>query len=146
MVFADDLNAYRAFLNVDSNETIMKEIDQGQAQLHSRGQANRVSFDACKESKHVLSRLEPAGGNFKILGVSFFDCKLLMDDAAHDVAIECGWKLETMLRSKRFFSGGELIASYKAHALSYIEYRTSAIYHASDTVLSEIDKIQDKML
>ena len=41
---------------------------------------------------------------------------------------------------------GELIDLYKAHVLSFIEYRTSAIYHASSSVLGSIDKIQDRML
>ena len=35
---------------------------------------------------------------------------------------------------------------YKAHVLSFIEYRTSAIYHASSSVLSKVDKVQDRML
>ena len=93
------------------------------------GRAKRVSLDAGKESR-VLSRHEPAGGNFKILSV-IFDCKLIMDDAVHDVAIECASKLERLLRSRKFINGRELLGLYKAHVLSLIEYRTSALYHAS---------------
>ena len=145
MVFADDLNAFKHFLNSIENDQIIAEIDIAQNGLHTWGRANRVTFDAGKESKHVLSRHNPSGGNFKVLGVNF-DCKLLMDDAVHDVAIECGWKLEKLVQSRRFFNGRELIALYKAHVLSFTEYRTSAVYHASTSVLDKIDKIQDKML
>ena len=145
LVFADDLNAFKNFLNSVDNDKILSEIDSAQNSLHAWGRANRVTFDPGKESKHILSRYSPSGGNFKVLGVNF-DCKLLMDDAVHDVAIDCGWKLEKMLRTRFFFNGGELIALYKAHVLSFIEYRTSAIYHASSSVLNRIDKIQDKML
>jgi len=145
LVFADDLNAFKPFSNATDNKHIISEIDIAQKSLHAWGRANRVTFDSGKESKHVLSRQSPVGGKFKILGVNF-DCKLLMDDAAQDVAFECGWKLEKMIRSKKFFNGKELMDLYKAHVLSFIEYRTSAIYHASTAVLSKIDRIQTKML
>jgi len=145
MVFADDLNAFKQFPNSTNNEAIMLELQAAQDSLHKWGRANRVSFDPGKESKHVLSRHESAGGNFKILGVNF-DCKLIMDDAVHDVASECAWKLERLLRSKRFFNGHELLGLYKAHVLSYIEYRTSALYHASCSVLRKIDRVQERML
>ena len=121
-----------------------KILTKAQAKLHEWGRANRVSFDAGKESKHVLCRENPVGSNFKILGVNI-DCKLLMQDAVHDVAVECGWKLETMLRSRKFFNGLELVTLYKAHLLSFVEYRTSAIYHAASTILCSIDKVQTRM-
>ena len=35
---------------------------------------------------------------------------------------------------------------YKAKILSYLEYRTPAVYHAIATVLLSIDSIQEKML
>ena len=145
MVFADDLNAFKQFPNSVDNGSIMSELETAQNNLHQWGRANRVCFDAGKESSHVLSHREPAGGNFKILGVNF-DCKLLMTDAVMDVAIECGWKLERLLHSKRFFNGKELISLYKAHVLSFIEYRTSAIYHASTSTLSSVDRVQERML
>ena len=145
MVFADDLNAYRAFPGDLDNSFIMSEIDYAQEILHRWGAANRVEFDPGKESKHVLSLHEPAGGNFKILGVDF-DCKLVMEDAVHETAVSCGWKLQTMMRSERFFSGAELVDLYKAHVLSFVEYRTAAVYHASTKVLNELDAVQRRMM
>jgi hypothetical protein len=145
VVFADDLNSYKPFSRDVDNDSILAELRAAQSKLHEWGRGNRVGFDASKESMHVLSRSDPIGSNFKILGVNF-DCKLVMEDAAHDVSVECGWKLETMLRGRKFYCGAELISLYKSHVLSFIEYRTSAIYHASTTVLSQIDNVQARML
>ena len=98
VVFADDLNSYKPFSRDVDNDSILAELRAAQSKLHEWGRGNRVGFDASKESMHVLSRSDPIGSNFKILGVNF-DCKLVMEDAAHDVSVECGWKLETMLRA-----------------------------------------------
>ena len=49
-------------------------MENVQQELHRWGAANQVSFDADKESKHVLSRSEPFGADFKLLGV-VFDCE-----------------------------------------------------------------------
>ena len=35
---------------------------------------------------------------------------------------------------------------YKQQVLSYIEYRSAAIYHATSTNLNRLDKLQDKFL
>ena len=35
---------------------------------------------------------------------------------------------------------------YKAHLLSYIEYRTPAIYHATRDILAKLDRVQTKLL
>ena len=97
-----------------------------------------------KESFHILSRLYknrgPDGGNFRLLGICF-DPKLLMGDAVHECVAACLWKIQRILRAKRFYSTAELIGLYKAHILSYIEYRTPAIAHVAATVLTPIDSI-----
>ena len=40
----------------------------------------------------------------------------------------------------------ELVHLYKSQILSYIEYRTAAIYHSADTHLNRIDDIQRRFL
>ena len=145
MVFADDLNSYNAFPLATANKIITKEVDKAQINLHTWGRANSVQYDPGKESKHVASSYDPCGHNFKILGVAF-DCKLIMNQAVHDSVVACGWKLQTLLRSGRFFTGVELVSLYKSHVLSSIEYRTAAVYHASDSVLSSLGNIQNRML
>ena len=50
------------------------------------------------------------------------------------------------MRSGRFFNGQQLVNLYKAQLLGYIEYRTPAIYHASDSLLAPLDVIQNQIL
>ena len=45
-----------------------------------------------------------------------------------------------------FFTDGEFVNSYKSQLLSYLEYRTAAIYHACDTVVAPLDKFPFKFL
>ena len=91
------------------------------------GEGRTVTFDAEKESLHVLSRTDPAGEPFKILGVCF-DLKLIMGEAIHGLAVEASWRIRTILRARRFHSTAEMVHLYKAQVLSYVEYRTVAIY------------------
>jgi len=116
-----------------------------QHELHAWGGANQVSFDPAKEHSLILNRQKPHGGSFKLLGVGF-DCKLGMSDAVHDLAKECKWKLKAVLRTRNFNTGGGLINLYKAQILSFIEYRTAAIYHACSTALADLDSVQTKLL
>ena len=69
-----------------------------------------------------------------------------MGDAVHECVGVCHWKLQGVLRAKRFYSTAELVGLYKAHFLSYIEYRTPGIAHAAATVLAPTDAIQARFL
>ena len=64
-----------------------------------------------------------------------------MKSCIHDCVVEAGWRRRTLLRSRRFFSTAELILFFKSHVLSYIEYRTSGIYHAASSNLAELDRV-----
>ena len=59
-----------------------------QSALHAWGRANQVQFDASKESFHVLSRTDPEGEDFKMLGVEW-DTKLSMAREAEELAKRC---------------------------------------------------------
>ena len=54
------------------------------------------------------------------------------------------WKLRTLMRTAEYFTGRQLVMVYKVHLLSYLAYRTSAVYHASKTTLAELDKVQQE--
>jgi hypothetical protein len=126
IVFADDLNAYKVVPSTTSVATALGSLDNVQRELHKWGSANQVAFDPGKESKHVLSRSDPFGDDFKLLGV-MYDCRLKMDSAVRDLAGKVKWKLRMLLRSRRSFSTEDLIVQYKQQVLSFIEYRTGAI-------------------
>ena len=55
---------------------------------------------------------------------------LTMKEIIDELVTEANWKMQTLIRTRRFFCDAELIGLYKVELLSYLEYRTSAIYHA----------------
>ena len=69
-----------------------------------------------------------------------------MENAFERVYIEASWKLSGILRTSRFFDAGHVVYLYETKVMSYIEFRTSAVYHASDALLQRIDRIQKRML
>ena len=140
VIFADDINAYKAYPAVLSNDHIFHDMNECQSSLHKWGQANQVMFDASKESFSILSLRDPAGEAFKVLGITF-DTALCMRDCAHECAVEAGWRQRTLLRTHRFYNDAELVNLFKAHVLSFVEYRTPALYHSCSTVLAQVDRI-----
>ena len=145
VIYADDLSAFKIVPSDISDENAKKSLANVQKELHRWGAANSVTFDPSKESVHVLSRLDPHGQDFRMLGVSF-DCKLDMEGAIRAIAGKARWKISMLLRSKRTFDIENLIVQYKQQVLSKIEYSSSAIYHATTTALLHIDKLQDNFL
>ena len=147
--FADDLNAWKAFSLDKHSETphqqALSELEAVQRELHLWGAANQVLFDPGKESFHILHRHLHHGENFKVLGC-VFDSQLLMHAAARYVATEAGWRLKTLLRSRRFFTFPEILRLYKAQILSFIESSTAALCHAAPSTLERIDRVQWRFL
>ena len=143
--FADDLNCYRSYSRTCNNEVVKEELEECQQELHKWGRANRVQFDAGKESFHVLCRDEPEGEGFKLLGVEF-DEQLAMDKEVDNLVRLCSLKLRTLLRGRRFFTTAQLVQQYKSNVLPFLEYPTPALYHATQTVLNKVDQVQDTFL
>ena len=144
-VYADDLNAHKSFPVTVPNETVLAEGRRCQEKLHEWGRANQVGFDPSKESFHVLARTGGTGDNWVQLGVDF-DTGLTMECAVQETVAEVGWKLRTLLRSARFHTDAELVNLYKSRVLSFVEYRTPAVYHATCTVLRPLDNLQEGFL
>lgn len=69
-----------------------------------------------------------------------------MTEAINDVVTQAGWKLRTLLRTRRFYCDAEMVLLYKSHLVSFIEYRTSAVYHARRDVFSRLDAVQTRFL
>ena len=145
IVYADDLNAFKEVDKETSNVDARAMSEECQKLLHEWGDANSVSFDPGKESIHVLGRHDPDGEDFKILGVKF-DCKLIMAACIDTLAAEAGWKLQAVIRAGRFHTVDEMAVLYKSKLLSFLEYRTSAIYHACDSHLRKVDALQARFL
>eukprot|EP00959_Pyramimonas_sp_CCMP1952_P452290 9466315-Pyramimonas_sp.AAC.1 len=90
-------------------------------------------------------RSRPARSDFKILGADF-DCKFLLTNAVRSCAHERGWRLQSLMRTRRVRTNAELVLLYKAHVLSFIEYETCAFTHASNSVLASLDRVQSSIL
>ena len=145
VVYADDLNAYKEVERTVRNTEALKGAKACQTELHTWGRANQVTFDATKESMHVLCDKNPEGEDYKLLGVHF-DCQLKMEGAVKELAQEAGWKLRTLLKTTRFHHDAKLVDVYKSKLLGYLEYRTAAVYHATKTVLEPFDAVQRRFL
>ena len=145
IVYADDLNAYKELPGTTENDKALLAIDRVQEELHRWGMANQVEFDPTKESKHVLSRTDPCGENLKLLGIEF-DCQLCMADAVRSLVGKTKWKIKMLLRGKRCFNVEDIMVQYKQQILSFVEYRTPAVYHATSTVLAPLDRLQSSFL
>ena len=55
---------------------------------------------------------------------------------------EASWKLRTW----RFHGVSQLVQVHKSKVLSFVEYRTPAVYHAAKTTLPGIDAVQRRFL
>ena len=56
------------------------------------------------------------------------------------------WKIACILRSRAFHDNADLLHIFKAKIWSYLEYRTSVIYHCNGDLLAEIDSLQERFL
>ncbi len=65
-----------------------------------------------------------------------------MVDAVSEIVSAAGWKLKTLLRTRRFYVDADLVVFYKSHLLGYLEYRTPAVYHSTRSVLCRLDAVQ----
>ena len=145
VVFADDFNCWRAFSSLSSNIEISEECTKCQEALHIWGEANSVKFDPGKESFHILHRTRGQGNDFKLLGL-VFDVGLRMGSAISELAREAGWRLQAVLRPRRFFSRRQTMNLYKSQVMSYLESGVSGYYHAAPSLLQAIDRIQRRLL
>ena len=123
----------------------MRHTEKCQAELHKWGAANAVTFEDTKESITILSRSDPAGPAFKNMGI-LFDPGLYMENSIESLRSKVNWKLRTLLRTSRFFTTAEIVHLYKARILSFIEYRTAAVYHGTSTSLVRIDEVQNRLI
>ena len=91
----------------------MARLEDCQSELHMWGAANRVCFDAGKESFHCLHRTRQFGEDFKMLGVTF-EFQLTMKIAVQEITREAGWRVRSILRCRCFFKTSELVRLYKS--------------------------------
>ena len=144
-LFSDDLNCYKDLQPEVPNTAAVKELEKCQERVHLWGKANQVEFDSSKESFHVLHRSDPYGEDFKVLGV-LWDTKLNMEAECEEVGKRAYSKVRALLKLRKYYTEAELVRLYKIHVLPVLEFPTPAVYHATTTVLQNLDKVQRHFL
>ena len=136
--FADDLSTYKCYPASTPNVDIISDLHRCRDVVHNWGVENRVSFDPAKEEFAVIHRTSGEGETFRLLG-PWIDNKLIMNVAVDKIVSKCRQKLKSILRTARFYNIREMVLQFKTHVLPIAESCTSAIYHASDSILHPLD-------
>ena len=97
------------------------------------------------ESFHVLHRQRPSDSAFKLLGV-MLDEKLLTHESTMKITVDVGWRLQTILRPRRYLLMPELVKLYKSLVLYFIRNSAAGYFHAADSTLAVIDRVQARFL
>ena len=144
-LYADDLNCFKMFDDAVSNDMILHDLRIGQSACHSWGRQNRVEFESSKESFSILSRKEPCGPHFKLLGIEY-DTSLYMQSVISGIASRAGAKVRMIFRVRRYYDLYQILRMYKSQVWSVIEWATPAIFHVAASTLDQIDRVQQRFL
>ena len=145
VIYVDDVNIFKQYPARIVNSRIFEDLRLIQRETHAWGSANQITFDAGKESFAIVSTTNAEGDSFKLLGIPF-DVHLRMKECIHETVSEASWRFKSLLRSHRFFNDSEMVGFFKVHVLSYLEYRTPALYHACSTDLLSLDRVLANLL
>jgi len=144
-VFADDLNVFQRFDRETPNGDIERTMHLCRVRVHHWGNINRVAFDPGKEHIVILHPRDGCGDPFKLLGL-LVDVKLIMQQAIEKILSQIRPKIKAILRTKPYYSVGELINQFKTHVWGLMEIHNAGIFHASDYLLQKLDSAQHDFL
>ena len=139
--FADDLNVFRKFDRRVEHERILSELHHCQARVHAWGQKHRVSFDPAKEAFVIMHPRSGWGDSFKMLGLRI-DTRLCMEEAISSMLQRARPKMRALLRTRGQYSVEDMFLQYKTHILGILESNIGGIYHATNTALLPLDRLQ----
>ena len=139
--FADDLTASKLYEHVRPSASIVADLSLCQSRVHRWGLRNRVLFDPSKEHFKVIDRFENVGEAFRLLGVQV-DTKLIMDVECRRIVKKARPKCTAILRTSSYYSVKELLNQFKTHVLCLLEGSSCAVFHASNTHLQSLDRVQ----
>ena len=69
-----------------------------------------------------------------------------MGEATDDICHHVKWKVVVLQRVRKFYGIADIVTLWRSDILSFIEYRTPAIYHAVNVRLGQVDRLQDSFL
>ena len=139
--FAGDLTAYRNYCSKTSNVQIEADLKSCQQACHHWGVARRVTFDPAKEHFCILHKLNCAGDTFRLLGV-LVDPRLNMYDEIQRIRKKARPKIRAILNTRAYYDTLGLLQQYKAHVLCLLGQSALAIFHAAQSHLESLNRIQ----
>ena len=140
-VFADDLNVFRKFDRRTDKDHIVSELHRCQEKVHAWGRKNRVSFDPEKEAFVIMHPRNGWGDSFKMLGLKI-DIRLCMEEAISAILQKTRPKMRALLRTRGQYSIEDMFLQFKTHILGILESNIGGIYHATNTALAPLDRLQ----
>ena len=127
------------------NEEIAADMTFTKKSVHAWGTRNRVEFDADKEHVLIMHLRHGEGELVKLLGCTI-DAKLTMSPAVDQLVARVRPKVKALLRTRGMYSHADMMMQYKTHIWGLIEYHNGAIFHACETVLAKLDRVQTSFL
>ena len=143
--FADDLNVFQFFDKQTPPDTVVEELASCRTRVHTWGRANRVTSDPAKEHLVVLHPSEFDGEPFKLLGL-MIDLDLRMHTAIDQLLSKIRPKSTAILRTRGYYSAGDLLNQYKTHVWCLVEMHCGGYFHAATTLLDKVDQVQRSFL
>ncbi len=104
-----------------------------------------LGFDNGKEEIVIIHPTQHHGEDFKLLG-TWVDTAITMGPAVQKTVQKAKPKLRSLLRSRPYHTTPQMVLQYKAHILCLLEFPTGAVYHATASVLSKLDQVQNSFL
>lgn len=98
-----------------------------------------------KEYATIIRRGGSANNFFRFSNIKF-DSGLKMSLCIKECVLACNRKLDMLLRDRGYFSLVDIMLLYKSHTPGFIEYRTSAMFHAPVAEIIKIDMVQSRFL
>jgi len=144
-MFADDLSVFHEFHRNAEHEFVMDTLRSCRDAVHAWGSINRVEFDPSKEHLILLHPQHGHGEDFLLLGC-LMDAKLTMRAAVERILSQIRPKIKALLRTKSHYDVKDMIAQFKTHIWGLMEGHNGAIFHASRSILQQLDLCQQHYL
>ena len=71
-----------------------------------------------------------------------FDTRLCMEEAINAILLTARPKMRALLRTRGHYSMTDMFLQFKTHVLGLLESNIGGIYHATDTALAPLDRLQ----
>ena len=113
-LFADDLTVFSKYPQTLANEVIRVDLEEAQHRSHLWGMKNRVTFDAAKESIHILHPRHGDDSEFKMLGI-LIDSKVSFKPLIDALLNKCRPKAKAIARLRNVMSTEQLLGQFKTH-------------------------------